>query len=204
MREILRKPIPLSKHRTLMRKYPKVLAVHLRKRMKEFGNFFLRELITRRLSKSGVQPPGGGLATRTGGLKRSFQMKLTGRTLKSMRLSVVSDSPYAAIHEYGGTIRPKKGRYLTIPLDAAKTAAGVARGGARMFDNTFVQKSRAGNLIIFQKKGDRIIPLFVLKESVRIPKRLGLRTLWRQLWGERQDFILKAVMDSWREVGVQT
>jgi len=35
---------------------------------------------------------------------------------------------YARIHEYGGTITPKRGRYLVFSLDArARTPAGVPR-----------------------------------------------------------------------------
>jgi hypothetical protein len=41
--------------------------------------------------------------------------------------------------------------------------------------NTFVGRSKAGNLIIFQRKGRTIVPLYVLKKEVRIKARLGLR-----------------------------
>lgn len=76
---------------------------------------------------------------------------------------------YANLQERGGTIRPKTAQWLTIPLPAAMTASGVARGRARDFDNTFIKKSKAGNLIIFQSKGKSIVPLFILKKSVEIP-----------------------------------
>jgi len=76
---------------------------------------------------------------------------------------------YANIQERGGTVRPRLSQYLTIPLDAANTAAGVARGRARDFDDTFIARSKLGNLIIFQKKGKGITPLFLLKKSVEIP-----------------------------------
>jgi hypothetical protein len=46
---------------------------------------------------------------------------------------------------------------------------------ARDWDNTFVRMSRRGNLIIFRKDGvGRVVPLYLLKKSVRIPQRLGL------------------------------
>lgn len=74
--------------------------------------------------------------------------------------------PYANIHETGGTIRPRISKWLTIPLPAALTRSGVPRGRARDFNNTFVRKSKLGNLIIFQKQGNRrILPLFLLKKS---------------------------------------
>lgn len=80
--------------------------------------------------------------------------------------------PYAEIHETGGVITPKHAKYLTIPLKAALTPTGAPkRGGARDWQNTFVGKSKAGNLIIFQKSGRGLIPLYVLKKSVTIPAR---------------------------------
>jgi len=84
------------------------------------------------------------------------------------------------------TITPKKGKYLTIPLPAAMTGAGVARGSARQgpWGETFVAKSKeTGSLIIFGKRkitsgkkvGElrgQITPLFLLLKSVRIKARV--------------------------------
>jgi len=84
------------------------------------------------------------------------------------------------------TITPKKGKYLTIPLPAAMTGAGVARGSARKgpWGETFVAKSKeTGGLIIFGKRkimrgkkaGElrgKITPLFLLLKSVRIKARV--------------------------------
>lgn len=82
---------------------------------------------------------------------------------------------YAAIHEYGGTIRPTNAQYLTLPLPAVKMKAGVVRGGARAFNETFVAKSKRGNLILFQRQGQEIVPLFLLtKGPIRIPARPSL------------------------------
>lgn len=78
---------------------------------------------------------------------------------------------HSAIHETGGTITAKNSTFLTIPLDAAKTPAGVLRKPARQWENTFVSRSAKGNLIIFQKNAKGITPLFVLKKSVKIPAR---------------------------------
>ena len=41
--------------------------------------------------------------------------------------------------------------------------------------NTFVQYSKKGNLLIFQKRSrGSIVPLYILKKRVKIPARLGL------------------------------
>lgn len=79
-----------------------------------------------------------------------------------------------AIHETGGTIRATRSQYLTIPLPAAMDPRGVPlRKRASDWNNTFVARSRRGNLIIFQKRGrQNIAPLYLLKKSVYIPPRL--------------------------------
>ena len=113
-----------------------------------------------------------GLHVRTGHLHRSIAHE--GPRKKGRRIvgAVGSDIPYAPVHEFGGTITPKRTKFLTIPLPAAKTPAGAGRGGARSFPNTFVRRSKAGKLMIFQKIGKkRIIPLFVLTKRVVVPKR---------------------------------
>ncbi len=85
-------------------------------------------------------------------------------------------SGIAAVHERGATIRAKNAQYLTIPLPAALNKNGTPkRPTARSWPNTFVQRSKKGNLLIFQKKGKDIIPLYVLKKSVVIPKRLAFK-----------------------------
>lgn len=80
---------------------------------------------------------------------------------------------YSEIHETGGTITPKRVKWLTIPLEAALTASGAPRKArASDWPNTFVGKSKGGSLIIFQKQGKKnLIPLYVLKKSVNIPAR---------------------------------
>jgi len=108
----------------------------------------------------------------------------TGRLRASIRSRVIVDGPritgilgvenlvYGPQREFGGTIRAKKpGGFLTIPLKAAKTAAGVPRFTAREADDafpggTFVAKSRQGNLLLFGKRGAALVPLFLLKKEV--------------------------------------
>lgn len=79
------------------------------------------------------------------------------------------------IHETGGVITARTSRYLTIPLPAACDSRGVPlMPRARDWPNTFVQRSRRGNLIIFQRRGREIVPLYLLKTSVTIKPRLRL------------------------------
>lgn len=120
-----------------------------------------------------------GLHRRTGTLARSFLFRVEGDRISNLQGVYFTNLVYAGIHEFGGVIRPRRRKFLTIPLPAAKTAAGVARGGARDFPNTFVRRGPSGNLIIYQKrpKGPPE-PLFLLKREVRIPPRLNLLAFW--------------------------
>lgn len=111
-----------------------------------------------------------GLHRRSGNLGRSIKSMVRIRNNR-IEGKISSDSVYAPSHEYGATIRPVNVQWLTIPLDAAKTAAGVTRGGARSFKNTFFITSKTGTLLLMQRQGKNIVPLFVLKKQVTIPKR---------------------------------
>ena len=107
---------------------------------------------------------------RTGHLRRSIKAVARGVGLDSeIRLS--ANTPYAGVQEHGGTILPKKGKYLTIPLGAAKTAAGVSRKGARDYPDLFFIMSKAGKPLLVRKSGDGIEPMFLLVTSSRVPAR---------------------------------
>lgn len=78
-----------------------------------------------------------------------------------------------SVHEKGATIKAKRSQYLTIPMPAALDSRGIPlRRSARDWENTFVQRSKRGNLLIFQRQGGTIVPLYLLKRSVKIPPRL--------------------------------
>lgn len=115
------------------------------------------------------------LGVRTGALRRSIRGDAVSRSHKVVAY-VGASTPYARIHEEGGTIRPKAAQYLTIPTRHAMTPAGVIRGGARSFPNTFVRKTRSGNPAIFQRRGKQVVPLFWLVKSVKVKAKRYLRT----------------------------
>ena len=120
------------------------------------------------------------LGRRTGTLARStrpLQVRLEGSKVTG---GLAFGAEYAGVHigPAGSqvTIRPKNKKFLAIPLAAAKTAAGVARGGplSGIWGPTFIAKG-----IIFgfsggtkASKSAKPIPLFVLKRSVVVPRRV--------------------------------
>lgn len=94
-----------------------------------------------------------------------------------------ADVPYAAIHEYGGVIRPKNGAYLRIPLGAAVTAAGVDRfatplraTGAGLFG---VVKSKGGSLLLQHRPSGA--PWYLLVPEVRMPARPFMRPAFNEV-----------------------
>jgi hypothetical protein len=120
------------------------------------------------------------LARRSGTLARStrpVKARLEGSKVTG---GLAFGAKYAGVHIGPGgsqvTIRPKNKKFLAIPLPAAKTAAGVPRG--RPLDGiwgpTFISKG-----VIFGFSGGTKgtqsatpIPLFVLKKSVVVPRRV--------------------------------
>jgi len=85
--------------------------------------------------------------------------------------------PYASIHEFGGEITPKNAKYLAIPLDEVKGPDGIARAKPMDFaGRSFFIKSRAGNLILAMRaEGGEMVPLFLMKKSVKVPARPYIR-----------------------------
>ncbi len=129
----------------------------------------------------GTSPAGqvpGTLSSRSGGLVRRLRndtVRITGDLDSEIR-GRLRLSSIMGVHEFGATIRPKKAQFLTIPLPAALNDDGTPKlPKARDWPDTFVARSRKGNLIIFQKiRGSQeIVPLYVLKKEVVIPPRLG-------------------------------
>ena len=145
---------------------------------------FLNQVVEAIVSRNSSAWPGGTTATslskRSGDLVAAIEgsVKVTGTTFETVQGSIGAPGiVYARIHETGGIIRAKNVKFLTIPLKAALNANGTPiMESARDWPNTFCAKSRAGNLIIFQKRGAQIVPLYVLKSSVKIPPRLNMRT----------------------------
>lgn len=152
----------------------------IKKMMRNFLNALAGDMRTRH---GGAWPGGTGTSTlskRTGRLVESIakSVRVTGKFSGAgeVRGQIGSPLVYASTQEFGATIRPKRAKWLTVPLPAAMDKRGIMLlPKARDYPRTFIAKSRKGNLLIFQKIGKRkIIPLFVLKKSVKIPPRLNL------------------------------
>jgi HK97 gp10 family phage protein len=101
---------------------------------------------------------------RTGNMSRSLHQEVVERTATSATVEAGTNVEYAAIHEYGGTIRPKSGKYLAIPI-------GTLTGSPTKHDLRLI-KSGSGNLLLLDESGTA---QYVLKTSVDMPARPYLR-----------------------------
>lgn len=139
------------------------------------------------------------LRRRSGGMYRALTNSYSvshGSTVESVVAEIGLPSKYA-VHERGATITAKKAKYLTIPLPAALRPNGTPlRPSARDWDNTFVGKSKKGNLLIFRKTDNGIVPLYALKKQVKIPARLGLVSSMEARLPAMIDRMFEAMLDS--------
>ncbi len=130
------------------------------------------------------------LTRRTGTLMRAIYTKiLLEASARDAVLVLGADTKKAAgarLQEYGGVVVPRNAQYLTIPLDAARTSAGVARLSASEFirnpqalgfDHSFVNKRKTVIMGARDVGGETVAePVFALKKRVVIPERSYLRS----------------------------
>lgn len=186
------------------------LADSLGKSLDDFAHVLSREMrvfVNAELDKlaakhSGPNTTDAALAKRTGALVRALQSG--GKVHNAAKLADVygeiSLPGKNRIHEYGGTITPKEGEYLFIPLPAALNGDGTPkRRNPRQWQNTFIAESRAGNLILFQRVGRKLTPLYALKKQVRVRPRLGLVSQVKSDFPEFADRALAALFDALTE-----
>lgn len=139
------------------------------------------------------------LGKRTGAAARSLKADRATAQETIVTSRITSGVGYLRIHFTGGTIKAKK-KFLTIPTDFAMTNAGVAKGRMVKEGNTWTflgMPTFIAKGIIFGKVGGpnarsegirqrraagekvgkgQIIPLFILKNSVVIKRRIDPKT----------------------------
>lgn len=78
----------------------------------------------------------------------------------------------ARVHEYGADIKPKKGKWLTIPL-----IPGAKNKRAGEFDDLFFyQQAGDAHAFLAREKGQGVENVFLLVKSIHIPERSFIRT----------------------------
>lgn len=159
----------------------------------------------------GHRNTGSTLQKRSGALRNSLRTQRTDTTGEVQSSSYVAGPlAYARIQEFGGVVKPRRRRYLTVPTKAALTPAGVVRQAARPTKvggkwmtngqvpglkgrETFIRRSGSGDPVIFGMGRDgRPVALWTLKRSVKVPARFGFFRTWEALEAKRQAQLDKA------------
>lgn len=149
----------------------------LRTRLEQFVQLIAQKMAAKHSGGySGANSSSDTLQRRSGVLSSALlsSARVTGSAINSIVGTFTLPGDYS-IQETGGTIVPNRAKYLAVPLPAALNSNGTPiKQSPRDWNDTFVQKSKAGNLLIFQRRGRQIVPLYVLKTSTEIRPRLGL------------------------------
>lgn len=152
--------------------------------------------------KHGARWPGGtgmsSLSRRSGRGLAGFTRGTIG--LRSNALTATFSVPRYLGYQEFGVVSTAKGKFLAIPLPAALKPDGTPKkANPRQWKNTFVVEGRRSDWVICTKQGRNIVPLYVLKKTVRIRPRLGLRSTMK---GELRQFnrdLTKRLRDLWQD-----
>lgn len=113
-------------------------------------------------AKGNIQEQG---LMRTRHLSTHIDQGVVESTQERAVVEIGTNVEYAAIHEFGGTITAKKGKYLAIPV-------GTRRGSPSKHSDLRLRKTAGGNLVMVDGAG---VVQYLLKTSVVIPARPWLR-----------------------------
>ena len=102
---------------------------------------------------------GGQTLSLTRRLRNSITYTATAGTA-----TVGTNVAYAAIHQFGGTIRAKNAQFLSIPVTPAARAAGSPRNMAGLH----VAQTLKGQFMLVNDKG---VTQYLLRKQVNIPAR---------------------------------
>lgn len=159
---------------------------NVRAAFQSFGKSFITDLKSGRLRGNPIKRRSGNLAN---GWNDAFIE--SGNEMEERVFITGPGAAYAKMQEYGGTVRPKKGRFLWIPIAGNVTPTGVPRvtPTEAIERGGFISWKRGpvffAKPLVKTRKGDTthgLVPLFVLKTSVTIPsdesRRMGARSLF--------------------------
>lgn len=141
-----------------------------------------KKMLNRGASNRGATPsaPGQPPHKDTGTLGRSIQIDASdiGEERNAPKVRVGTNLPYAAIHEFGGVIRPKRSRFLTVPIGQNGRNV-LRRGGLRSVPGVFFIKTKRGGVMAARQyskaKAAALEPLAILVTEVRMPRRPYMR-----------------------------
>ncbi|QAT17894.1 hypothetical protein BU251_09235 [Candidatus Velamenicoccus archaeovorus] len=178
-----------------IRLFPKELKYKIADGMDHATRKFLKIFKQTRLQG----PP--GIKGRPHGIFTHFsRASLLSQDIEGMGMVIFSDSKIARMHEQGATLKNPGGGKLAVPLSARKelfTSDGRLKKQykqPRLLKNVIpIQLKGKTFLAKVKKKLRELIPIFVLKNSVRIRPRLMFYKTWDDMQNERIDILNKSI-----------
>ena len=146
-------------------------------RVAMIGGMVIRDAARDNLKDQGL------IRTRT--LSRSLDAEISEQSATRAVVDVGTNLEHGAIHEFGGTIKPKSAKYLAIPV-------GSYTGSPKKYSDLKVKKTGRGNLVLIDAS-NRV--QYVLKSSVEIPPRPYLRPALDEKGAEAQQEMGEAFKD---------
>jgi hypothetical protein len=171
--------------------------------MDRIGKGFLK-----RWRKARLHGPPGVRGKSGHGLFGTFKRaSIFGKSIDDMGVHIWSDSKVAQVHEEGGDVTAKGGGRLAVPLSAREqmfTAGGKLRKRFKRpgkLRNVVPMRWRGKTFLVKTKKRDKeILPLYVLKEKVRLKPRLEFLKTWNSLTNYRTKIINDKIKIALREL----
>jgi hypothetical protein len=122
------------------------------------------------------------------------------QTIEGMGMVIFSDSKISRLHEEGGIVKNPGGAKLAVPLSVRAelfTSDGRLKKQyrqPRMLKNVIPIKLRGKTFLArIKKRVKSILPLFVLKNQIRIRPRLGFYKTWDDMQNERINILNKSI-----------
>jgi len=182
---------------------PKVLKFELGDGMDRISKGFLKRFRQQRLQG----PPGVRGASGYGLFGTFKRVSLVSSTIEGMGMQVYSESKIAKLHETGGIVKDPSGGRMAVPLSARSqmfTAKGKLRGRykkPRELKNVTPMRLKGQTYLVrIKKKVQKILPLYVLKRSVRLKPRLGFYRVWDSLANYRIEILNKKIENALRKI----
>jgi len=182
---------------------PRVLKFELGDGMDRISKGFLKRFKQQRLQG----PPGVRGASGYGLFGTFKRVSLVSPTIEGLGLQVYSDSKIAKLHETGGIITDPSGGRMAVPLSARSqmfTPKGKLRGKykrPRQLKNVEPMKFKGQTFLVrVKKRAEKILPLYVLKRSVRLKPRLGFYRVWDSLANYRIEILNKSIDKALRKI----
>ena len=181
-----------------IRLFPKELKMELGDGFDHISRKFLKIFKQTRLQG----PP--GVKARPHGIFTHFtRASLVSRDIEGMGMTIFSDSKISRMHEEGATIKSAGGERLAAPLSARPEMfiGGQYPGrlkkryrDPRAMKNVIRIILKGKQFLVKVKRRSReLLPLFVLKNQIRIRPRLGFYKTWDDMQNERIIILNKSV-----------